>query len=62
MMQRITLIGSAIWLAILAAPLNAPAQDVLAYQGATIETVGKAGRIETGTILIRDGKNRSGGG
>ncbi|MCR9201996.1 MAG: amidohydrolase family protein [Planctomycetaceae bacterium] len=30
--------------------------DVIAYTGATIETVGKAGTIENGIIVIRDGK------
>lgn len=32
------------------------AGDVVAYQGATIETVSKAGSIERGTVLVRDGK------
>ena len=35
---------------------SAAAQNVVAYRGAAIETVGKAGRIEKGVVLIRDGK------
>lgn len=35
-------------------PINA--QGVLAITGARLETLGKAGTIENGTILIRDGK------
>lgn len=32
------------------------ADDVVAYRNATIETVSKAGTIEGGTVLLRDGK------
>lgn len=32
------------------------ADDVVAYRGATIETVSKAGSIENGTVLLRDGR------
>lgn len=32
------------------------ADDVVAYQGATIETVGKAGAIADGIVVVRDGK------
>ena len=35
---------------------SAHAEDVVAYRNATIETVGKEGRIEGGTVVIRDGK------
>lgn len=34
----------------------AEAEDVVAYRNATIETVSKAGRIENGTVVVRDGK------
>lgn len=32
------------------------ADDVVAYRGATIETVSKAGTIQNGTVLLRNGK------
>lgn len=35
---------------------TADAEDVVAYRGATIETVSKAGTIKNGTIVVRDGK------
>lgn len=35
---------------------SASADEVVAYRGATIETAGKAGRIENGTVVVRDGK------
>lgn len=31
-------------------------EDVVAYRNATIETVGKAGQIKNGTVVVRDGK------
>lgn len=32
------------------------ADDVVAYVGASVETLGPAGRIESGTVVVRDGK------
>ncbi|WP_169975637.1 amidohydrolase family protein [Tautonia rosea] len=44
-------------LVLVALPLPVQAQDrPLALKGATIETVGEAGRIDSGVIVLRDGK------
>ena len=58
MIQRTFRIRFVVLMAIatLAVAERTTAQGVLAYRDATIETVGKAGRIEKGTLLIRDGK------
>jgi hypothetical protein len=40
----------------LAAPAPAAEEAAVAYTGATIETAGKAGRIEGGTLVLRGGK------
>lgn len=49
------LFGAALVLVVL--PLPSQAQDrPLALRGATIETVGEAGRIDSGVIVLRDGK------
>lgn len=37
-------------------PCFVMADDVVAYTGATIETVGKAGTIQNGTVVVRNGK------
>ncbi|HZY87884.1 MAG TPA: hypothetical protein VFE78_23825, partial [Gemmataceae bacterium] len=40
----------------LAAPCGAAEEPAVAYTGAAIETAGKAGRIENGTLVLRGGK------
>lgn len=47
------LLAPLLWLSFIAA---GQAQNMLAITGATIETVGKEGTIESGTLLIKNGK------
>ena len=63
MLRSYSQAGSRRWLAAglalaLACAVSQPAlgQGVVAYRGVTIESAGKAGRIENATLVLRDGK------
>jgi hypothetical protein len=61
MFSRLFLAGSKRWPAAgvmlaLALPQLAFGQGAVAYRGITVETAGKAGRLENATVVLRDGK------
>lgn len=55
-MHRITVLLRALAFGLVLTTQFAAAQGLLAIRGAVIETVGKEGRLDNGTLLVRNGK------